>query len=134
MLTRAPGVGAMVLPREASFHLWPVPGDMAPAHAGANAPDRVTARWFPGPPPGRARNAVDGAWEHTSEPFGGDVLGDLQEGAHGRAGAALGGVAVRLAPVERRSGDVEVGPPHALRHELTEEHMRRSACRPSARR
>src|SRR3954451_16225711 len=46
----------------------------------------------------------------------------LDEGAYGGSGAALGRVAVRLAGVERRPGDVEVGPADSVRHEVLQEH------------
>ena len=48
------------------------------------------------------------------EPPVGDVQRDLHERPDRRAGPALGGVAVRLALVERRAGDVEMGPAYPV--------------------
>src|SRR4051794_7323460 len=56
-----------------------------------------------------------------SSASGAELLEQLDERADGDAGAAFGGVAVRLALVEARAGDVEMGPPDAVRDEVLEE-------------
>ena len=59
---------------------------------------------------------------------GGDVLDQLQQGADGHAGAALGQVAGRLAGVVGRPGDVDVRPRQAIRDELAQERPPCSMC------
>src|SRR3954454_1659414 len=48
----------------------------------------------------------------------------LHQRAYGGPGAALRGVAVRLAGVEGRPRDVQVRPANTVRHELLQEHSR----------
>src|SRR5664280_2521033 len=57
---------------------------------------------------------------HLRRSAGGQVLEQLDKSAHGRSGAALGGVPVGVTEVERGTGDVDVCPRHAGRHELLE--------------
>src|SRR5674536_234745 len=71
---------------------------------------------------GRARrpSAPASAPVHLRRSAGGQVLEQLDKSAHGRSGAALGGVPVGVTEVERGTGDVDVCPRHAGRHELLE--------------
>src|SRR5437868_12555326 len=50
------------------------------------------------------------------------VAGELDQRPDRRAGATLGGVAVRLAAVEGGPGDVQVRPANPLGDELAQEH------------
>ena len=75
--------------------------------AAATAGTAREPRRHPGAATAPVRRSVGCA---RSEAPGGEVLGELDERAHGDAGAALGRVAVRPALVVRRPGDVEVRP------------------------
>src|ERR671923_219828 len=76
-----------------------------------------------GVPDGPARRTA-------SERSGGQILGDPDERAGRGAGAALGGVAVRLALVERGTGDVQVRPAQPVADELLQEHARHQHAAP----
>src|ERR671911_2248235 len=65
-----------------------------------------------------------------SEHSCGRILDDLDQRSHPGAGASLGGVTERPV-VERRPGDVQVGPVDAVRHELLEEDAGRQRAAPA---